>query len=108
MPKYAKFLKKILAKKKSLEDHEIVMFTEECSAIIQNKLPPKVKDLGTFTIPCIYDVKPPIISLQLVNNFIFHIDFVVLDMEVGREVPLILQRPFLATSKKAHQDGKRP
>ena len=25
---------------------------EECSAIILNKLPPKLKDPGSFTIPC--------------------------------------------------------
>ena len=29
------------------------MFTEECRAILQNKLPPKLKDLGSFTIPYI-------------------------------------------------------
>ena len=26
--------------------------TEECSTIIQNKLPPKLSDLGSFSIPC--------------------------------------------------------
>ncbi|KAL6346175.1 hypothetical protein AAG906_027913 [Vitis piasezkii] len=40
MPKYAKFLK------------EKVMFTKECSAILQRKLPPRPKDIGSFTIPC--------------------------------------------------------
>ncbi|XP_022893977.1 uncharacterized protein LOC111408455 [Olea europaea var. sylvestris] len=28
------------------------MLTEECSARIQKKLPPKLKDPGSFTIPC--------------------------------------------------------
>ena len=27
--------------------------TEECSAVIQNKLPAKVKDPGSFAIPCL-------------------------------------------------------
>jgi len=30
-----------------------VNLTEECSAIIQNKLSPKLKDLGSFSIPCV-------------------------------------------------------
>ncbi|XP_017982306.1 PREDICTED: uncharacterized protein LOC108663232 [Theobroma cacao] len=52
MPSYVKFLKDILTKKRKLEDFEIVALTEECSAIIQNKLPSKLKDPGSFSIPC--------------------------------------------------------
>ena len=52
MPKYAKFLKDIISKKRKLEEHETVMLTEESSAILQKKLPPKLKDPGSFTIPC--------------------------------------------------------
>ncbi|KAL6553812.1 hypothetical protein OROMI_019485 [Orobanche minor] len=52
MSSYAKFLKDILANKRKLEEHETVMLTEESSAIIQQKLPPKLKDPGTFTVPC--------------------------------------------------------
>ena len=52
MPSYAKFLKDILSKKRRLEDYETVMLTEECSAIIQKKLPSKLQDPGSFTIPC--------------------------------------------------------
>ncbi|XP_042021284.1 uncharacterized protein LOC121768798 isoform X1 [Salvia splendens] len=37
--------------------------------------------------------------LVRVNEFIFPVDFVVLDMEEDRIVPLILGRPFLATGK---------
>ncbi|WRX11178.1 Aspartic peptidase [Theobroma cacao] len=53
MPSYVKFLKDILTKKRKLEDFEIVALTEECCALIQNKLPPKLKDLGSFSIPYI-------------------------------------------------------
>ncbi|XP_057993028.1 uncharacterized protein LOC131174019 [Hevea brasiliensis] len=53
MPSYAKFLKDILSKKRRLEDYETVALTKECSAILQNKLPPKLKDLGSFSIPCL-------------------------------------------------------
>ena len=52
MPSYAKFLKEILSKKRKIEDNETVALTAECSALIQNKLPPKLKDPGSFSIPC--------------------------------------------------------
>ncbi|KAL5540340.1 hypothetical protein UlMin_042902 [Ulmus minor] len=52
MPKYAKFMKEILSKKRKLGDYETVMLNEECSAVLQRKLPHKLKDPGSFTIPC--------------------------------------------------------
>ncbi|XP_071928190.1 uncharacterized protein [Coffea arabica] len=52
IPSYAKFLKEIMTRKRKLEDCETIALTEECSAIIQNKLPPKLKDPGSFSIPC--------------------------------------------------------
>lgn len=52
MPSYAKFMKDILSSKRKLEEHETLMLTEEYSAILQKKLPPKIKDPGSFTIPC--------------------------------------------------------
>ena len=51
MPSYVKFMKKILENKKKLGEYEIIALTKECSAILQKKLPPKLKDLGSFTIP---------------------------------------------------------
>lgn len=53
MPSYAKFLKEILSNKKKLEDDETVMLTAECNAIIQNNMPHKLKDPGSFSIPCV-------------------------------------------------------
>ncbi|XP_073133850.1 uncharacterized protein [Henckelia pumila] len=147
IPSYAKFLKEILSNKRKLVNFETVKLSEECLAILQNKLPPKFKDPGSFSIPCtignsffskalcdlgasinlmpyscfeklgIGEVKPTTISLQLadksikyprgivedvlvkVDKFIFPVDFVFLDMEEDREIPLILGRPFLATGK---------
>ncbi|KAK1441409.1 hypothetical protein QVD17_07278 [Tagetes erecta] len=52
MPKYAKFLKDLLTNKKKLEQISTVILSEECSAVLQNKLPPKRADPGSFTIPC--------------------------------------------------------
>ncbi|XP_075507468.1 uncharacterized protein LOC142544291 [Primulina tabacum] len=126
MPSYAKFLKEILSNKRKLVDFETVKLSKECSTILQNKLPPKAKDPGAsinlmpyscFEKLKIGEVKPTIISLQLANRsikyprgvvenvlvkvdkFIFPVDFVVLDMEEDREIPLILGRPFLATGR---------
>src|SRR4051812_29325010 len=52
MPKYVKFLKELVSKKKKLGEHETVMLTEESSALLMNKLPPKLRDPGNFSIPC--------------------------------------------------------
>ncbi|XP_058009636.1 uncharacterized protein LOC131183241 [Hevea brasiliensis] len=98
MSSYTKFLKEILSKKRKLKDYETVALIEECSAILQNKLSPKLKDPESFSIPCLignmiidkalYDLgasvslmplsickkldvgelKPIIISLQLVDR----------------------------------------
>ena len=51
MPTYVKFMKDILSKKQRLEEYETITLTEECSAIIQEKFPHKLKDPGSFTIP---------------------------------------------------------
>ncbi|XP_057745014.1 uncharacterized protein LOC130962872 [Arachis stenosperma] len=53
MPLYAKFLKELMTKKRSWRSKETVVLTEECSPIIQHKLPQKLKDPGSFQIPCI-------------------------------------------------------
>ncbi|GKE47697.1 DNA-directed DNA polymerase [Tanacetum coccineum] len=52
MPKYAKFLKGLLTNKARLEEACKITMKERCSAILLNKLPPKEKDPGSFTIPC--------------------------------------------------------
>ena len=53
MPNYAKFIKDVMSKKRKLHEFETVKLTEECSAILQRKLPQKLKDPGSFTIPCV-------------------------------------------------------
>ena len=52
MLNYAKFLKDILRKKKKIAGEGIVNLTATCSAVIQRSLLAKMKDLGSFTIPC--------------------------------------------------------
>ena len=102
MPLYTKFMKGLLSKKRKLNYDETVALTEECSAIIQRKLPQKLKDPGSFTIPCeiggvdvgralcdlgasinlmplsllkklgVDEVKPTMMSLQLADRSITH------------------------------------
>ncbi|KAG8649385.1 hypothetical protein MANES_08G082266v8, partial [Manihot esculenta] len=127
MPSFAKFLKEILSNKRRLDDQETVMLTKECSAIIQNKLPSKLKDPRSFTIPCnignvefikalcdlgtsinlmplyvfrklgLGEVKPTIVSLQLADRSVTYPRGVIEDED--REIPMILGRPFLTTGK---------
>ena len=52
MPIYAKFLKEILNKKRKIDEKGIVNLTATCSEVIQQKLLAKMKDPGSFTIPC--------------------------------------------------------
>ncbi|XP_060959105.1 uncharacterized protein LOC133030385 [Cannabis sativa] len=147
MPNYVKFLKDILTKKRRLGEFETVALTEGCSAMLKSKIPPKLKDPGSFTIPCsiggrdvgralcdlgasinlmpmsifkklvIGEACPTTVTLQLadrsmahpegkiedvlvqVDKFIFPADFIILDYEADRDVPIILGRPFLATER---------
>ncbi|XP_075098010.1 uncharacterized protein LOC142175325 [Nicotiana tabacum] len=50
VPKYAKYIKDIVANKKRLTEFETVALTEECSSRIQSKQPQKLKDTGSLTI----------------------------------------------------------
>ena len=52
MPNYAKFLKEILSKKRKIAEEGIVNLITTYSTVIQQNLPIKMKDPGSFTIPC--------------------------------------------------------
>ena len=53
MPNYVKFMKEIMSNKKKLEAYGTVNLSENCSSIIQWKLLEKLKDPGSFSIPCV-------------------------------------------------------
>ncbi|XP_070048470.1 uncharacterized protein [Nicotiana tomentosiformis] len=86
IPAYAKFLKEILTKKRKLENE----IGEIRSAPISLQLTDQ-----TTLIPegIVEDV------LVRVDKFVFPIDFIVINMEENKEVPLIQGRPFLATGR---------
>jgi len=52
IPKYTKFFEGIVHKKRRLAGHERVSLSKNVSALIQ-PMPPKCKDPGTFSVPCI-------------------------------------------------------
>ncbi|CAN6695198.1 unnamed protein product [Malus baccata var. baccata] len=52
-PRYAKFLKELCTTRKRISTKEVMKVGENVSAILQRKLPPKCKNLGSFTIPCV-------------------------------------------------------
>jgi len=100
MPSYAKFLKEILSNKRKLEEYKTTVLTEERSVVIQNKLPAKLRNHGSFSIHCLIrnvlinralcdlrlsvslmplslckkleleEIRPTTISLQLADHFV--------------------------------------
>ncbi|GJV40694.1 reverse transcriptase domain-containing protein [Tanacetum coccineum] len=52
MPNYGKFLKELISNKHKIEQIFAAFLSDESSAMIQNKVPPKLGDPGSFLIPC--------------------------------------------------------
>ncbi len=132
-------MNELLSKKKKLSDIETITLIEGYSALLTNKLPQKIKDPWSFTIPCsignhylgkalcdlgarinlmplctfkklgIGHMKSTAVTLQLadrslaqpqgkVKNVLVHVDklvflanFIILDCEADKEVPIILE-----------------
>jgi hypothetical protein len=52
IPAYAKFFKDCCTHKRKFQEHETVSLRVEVSVVLLRILPLKLKDLGSFTIPC--------------------------------------------------------
>ncbi|GJY54351.1 reverse transcriptase domain-containing protein [Tanacetum coccineum] len=52
MPNYDKFLKELISNKHKIEQISAAFLSDESSAMIQNRVPPKLGDPGSFLIPC--------------------------------------------------------
>ncbi|GJX18745.1 reverse transcriptase domain-containing protein [Tanacetum coccineum] len=52
MPIYGKFLKELISNKHKIEQIYAAFLSDKSSAIIQNKVPPKLRDPESFLIPC--------------------------------------------------------
>ncbi|XP_015168628.1 uncharacterized protein [Solanum tuberosum] len=111
IPRYAKYVKEIMANKRRLTEYETIALTEECSSRIRNKLPTKLKDPSSFTKKLgLGSPKPTTIILQLVDRSVARTEgvvkdvlvqvgsliFVVLNFEPDPEVSFILGRIFLS------------
>ncbi|GKB61917.1 reverse transcriptase domain-containing protein [Tanacetum coccineum] len=91
MPNYGKFLKELVSNKHNIEQISSAFLSDESSAVIQTKVPPKLGDPESFLILSKN-------MLVKVGKFTFLGDFVILKMEEDSKVPLILRRPFLHTA----------
>ncbi|GJR51159.1 reverse transcriptase domain-containing protein [Tanacetum coccineum] len=54
LPNYGKFLKELVSNKHKVEQISSAFLSDKSSAIIQNKVPPKLGDPGSFLIPCTF------------------------------------------------------
>ncbi|GJT33401.1 reverse transcriptase domain-containing protein [Tanacetum coccineum] len=127
-PNYGKFLKELINKKHKIEEILAAFLSNESSAMIQNKVPPKLKDPRSFLIPCNFKtfscnaladlgasinlmsyslyaklsletLKPTKISLRLADKSFQYPAVIAENMLVeDSKVPLILGRPFLYTA----------
>ncbi|GKE55600.1 reverse transcriptase domain-containing protein [Tanacetum coccineum] len=52
MPNYGKFLKELIRNKYKIKQITAAFLSDESSTMIQNKVPPKLRDPGSFLIPC--------------------------------------------------------
>ncbi|XP_060182862.1 uncharacterized protein LOC132612789 [Lycium barbarum] len=119
VPKYAKYIKDVVENKRHWTEFETVALTEECSSRVRSKIPPKLNDLGNFTISItignievgialcdlgasinlmptsvfrtwgLSEPMPTTITLQLADRSLAYPD--------DKSVPLIMGRGFLAT-----------
>ncbi|GJW17572.1 reverse transcriptase domain-containing protein [Tanacetum coccineum] len=52
MPNYGKLLKELISNKQKIEQISAAFLSDESLAMIQNKVPPKLRDPESFLIPC--------------------------------------------------------
>ncbi|CAI0395302.1 unnamed protein product [Linum tenue] len=100
MPRYAKYLKGLLAKKPKFEDLANVTIGEECSAFILNKLPKKQPDPGASINVMPYKLfrKLHLDELKTTRLSVILVDCSAIS-PIDSDMPLKLGRPFLATGK---------
>ena len=103
MPSYVKFMKDILSKKRRLSDFETGNLTEECSAILQRKLPQKLKDPCNFTIP--YTIGNSIFERVLCD---LGASINLMSLSIFRRLRLGEARPATVTLQLADRSLKHP
>ncbi|GJR88964.1 hypothetical protein Tco_0212975 [Tanacetum coccineum] len=101
---YAKYIKDLVEKKPRTEEDEEIRMNPRCSALLQNHLPPKEQDPGSFILPfsigkldfnnALADLGASI-SVMPLSMYKY---FVILDMVEDLRMPIILGRPLLDTA----------
>ncbi|XP_070014061.1 uncharacterized protein [Nicotiana sylvestris] len=129
MPGYAKMMKDLMSQKFDFQDLSTVTLTQTCSAVVTRPMAQKMSDPGRFIIPCtigsyafakalcdlgasinliplaIYTkmgigrARPTLMLLQLANCTVKRPTWILDDVLVDEEIPIILGRPFLATGR---------
>ncbi|GJR09340.1 hypothetical protein Tco_0791992 [Tanacetum coccineum] len=99
MPNYGKFLKELISNKHKIEQIFAAFLSDKSSAMIQNKVPPKLGDPRSFLIPCNFNKTFFCNALaDLVVNSPTRANFVIHKMGINSKFPLILGQPFLHTA----------
>ncbi|GKA38460.1 reverse transcriptase domain-containing protein [Tanacetum coccineum] len=55
IPNYGKFIKELISNKHKIEQISAAFLSDESSEMIQNKVPPKLRDPGSFLILCTFN-----------------------------------------------------
>ncbi|GJU55702.1 putative ribonuclease H-like domain-containing protein [Tanacetum coccineum] len=117
MPEYLMYVKDVFSSKKPIMEMDAVRLNDRCTTVLQNQLPPRENDPGSFNLPCLIEnLQPTNIMVEMadrsrkapkgiienvliqIDKFIFSVDFFVIDMGEDHNVSLILGRPFLETA----------
>ncbi|BBH05336.1 plant U-box 23 [Prunus dulcis] len=103
IPSYAKFLKELCTNKRTFKEHETVALSEEVSAMLLGELKKTSVSIQLADRSIKYPKGVLEDVLVKVNELIFPADFLVLEMEEvpipGKDLPLILGRPFMRTAR---------
>ncbi|XP_051148712.1 uncharacterized protein LOC127263641 [Andrographis paniculata] len=105
IPKYAKFLKELCTNKRKLKGDECIIASENVSALLQRKIPPKCGDPGMFTIPCKIgqlEVKHAMLDLGAAINVMPKSIYNCLNLAPLKKTGIIIQ---LANRTHAYSEG---
>ncbi|KAA3469753.1 Integrase, catalytic core [Gossypium australe] len=94
MPNYVKFMKDILSKKRRLREFINVALIEGCE--YKSNTYVYFQEAGNREIRPTSKIEDVLVR---VDKIIFPVDFIILECEANKEVPIILGRPFLATDR---------
>ncbi|XP_037441880.1 uncharacterized protein LOC119310144 [Triticum dicoccoides] len=102
VPMYAKYFKELLTRKRSMSEPEVVTLSKECSAIIQNSMPEKLDDPGSFCVPCVIGNKTYSALCDLVSSVS------VLPHSVSKRMILGELNPTAITLQLANRTYRKP